>query len=206
MAQGNQKKLTRVQNLIRKSFLDELKHTNFYNIHVKDLLEKDNISRASFYMYYQNKYELLDSIEQELIAGLRDVFETVRASSGGKRLTLNDSNAIQLYSAYFHYMEKNAELFKLLLGPNGDGIFLQKLTDVIIREQTITRKEWGVDKVIHEKYTDQLTILLSYGYVGIFLNWINTPEAKRLPAEEMGKMFAHFFSSLSTDHFENLKQ
>lgn len=194
MAKCYSKNLTRVQILIRDSFLYLLKKQSFYKIHVKDIITGAGVSRAAFYSHYENKYELLESIQVEFLDGLKENFHAVRTSSQGKTLTLELPDATRIYSSYFNYIEENAEIFKLLLGQNGDGLFLEKLTTLIIEEQSKTRKDWDIEKVFPKPYISYLTILLSYGYAGVFIKWINSRNDEKFSSLEMGQFLADFFT------------
>lgn len=56
--------------LIREAFLRLLEYVDFDQITVSAICEEAEINRSTFYRYFDNQYQLLESIESELIAEL----------------------------------------------------------------------------------------------------------------------------------------
>lgn len=192
------KKLTRVQVLIRETFLNLVEEKGFYNITVKNILDNANISKSGFYAHYEDKYHLLKTIEDELFEEMRDAFRKVRAQSSGRPLNhKNVTNAEDYFALYFKCLEKNEDLFKLLLGNHGDRDFVYKLTDLIATEQTITRELWGTRETIASEFLDYYTTSLTWAYVGTFIKWLNADTDTRPSAEQMGVALATYFTAMA---------
>ena len=64
------------RKVIQDAFLDILKEKPISRITVKEVCDKAEINRGTFYKHYQDCYDLLDKIEEE---GLRE-FEKMLAS------------------------------------------------------------------------------------------------------------------------------
>ena len=64
------------RKVIQDAFLDVLKEKPISRITVKEVCDKAEINRGTFYKHYQDCYDLLDKIEEE---GLRE-FEKMLAS------------------------------------------------------------------------------------------------------------------------------
>ena len=54
--------------LIRKAFTDMLKEKPIQSITIKELCETAGINRGTFYSHYSDIYDLLEKLEEELMA------------------------------------------------------------------------------------------------------------------------------------------
>lgn len=66
---GNQRSRLTIR-LIREAFLRLLERMDFDQVTVSAICDEAEINRSTFYRYFDNQYQLLDSIEGELIAEL----------------------------------------------------------------------------------------------------------------------------------------
>ena len=56
----------RTLKALREAMEDLLEKKNFDQIHIKELGEESMIPRATFYNYFEDKYDLLDYVFEEL--------------------------------------------------------------------------------------------------------------------------------------------
>ncbi|OCA96686.1 TetR/AcrR family transcriptional regulator [Clostridium beijerinckii] len=67
-SQINDKRITKSRKLIQDAFLSLANKSPFENITVKDISERANVNRTTFYAHFKDKYDLLDSfISDELM-------------------------------------------------------------------------------------------------------------------------------------------
>lgn len=64
---NNDLRWQRTEAIIRRSFIDLLKTNSFTKLTVSALIQRAGISRAAFYLHYQDKYQLLEKYRQEII-------------------------------------------------------------------------------------------------------------------------------------------
>ena len=62
-----------MNNKIQKVFIELYAKENFNKISVKNVCSKSNISRTTFYNYYDDLYEVLGNIEDKLIFQLKEI-------------------------------------------------------------------------------------------------------------------------------------
>ncbi|MEH7031516.1 TetR/AcrR family transcriptional regulator, partial [Priestia megaterium] len=63
------------QKAIQSTFLEMLIEIGFDDITVKNLTEKAELGRKTFYLHYVDKYDLLDHIVDNHIKELEEIFE-----------------------------------------------------------------------------------------------------------------------------------
>jgi len=62
--------IEKTKEKIQLSFLQLLKEKHFMNISVRDITTRAAINRGTFYLHYQDKYDFIDQMEQDLLSGL----------------------------------------------------------------------------------------------------------------------------------------
>ena len=62
--------------LIRKEFTELLKKKPIQEITVREICERTGINRSTFYNHYQDVYDLLEQIENEMLGELAEISKT----------------------------------------------------------------------------------------------------------------------------------
>lgn len=109
------------KQMIRQEVLSLLKTTPFYKIKIKDLATRLNISRSTFYSYYESIYDVIQEMEDEFMADMVSL----------ECMNLLDSNHVNTAPITtlrtMEYIYNNKEVFLALTGPNGDASFSIRL-------------------------------------------------------------------------------
>lgn len=64
---NNDLRWQRTEGIIRRAFIDLLKQNSFTKLTVSALIKRAGISRAAFYLHYQDKYQLLEKYRQIIL-------------------------------------------------------------------------------------------------------------------------------------------
>jgi AcrR family transcriptional regulator len=111
----------RTQQALLEALLDLLKTRHYDAISVKDIIDRANVGRSTFYAHYQTKDELLKSGFERVLNMLLD---QVEFDAGGHHLKIN---TIPL----FRHAQGHAELFRTLSWGSGfDLITMQGMTSL----------------------------------------------------------------------------
>ncbi len=129
-------RLTR--NLLKNALVQLMQEQHISKISVRALCEVADINRSTFYVHYNDHYDLLNKVEQEVLENLN------------KYLSRQDLNkdrpmSVQVLTRVLDYVKENMELFKALLSENCDFAFqkdLMKLAQVLSSQhnQSLTAK------------------------------------------------------------------
>lgn len=191
MQEKNAKKLTRVERLIRNAFADLLEEKDFASIKVTDIIQKAEVSRSAFYSHYEDKYDLIDQIERELLQGFVDRMQQIRiAGLEYSSHSQEDEVSGSLESAYFQYIAQEKRWWELFMTGRGRSDFVQRFTHVIYDQFAGTAESWDdpEDPLIPRPIGLAIN---AWSYVGVFSFWIETG-MKRSP-EEMGRVLAVYW-------------
>ena len=200
--------MNRVERLIRESFLELLKTESFYNIHVKDILEKESISRTSFYKYYKDKYDLLNAIQNDLLADFDAYLEDVRENNKDAVFINGVPAETSIFTPIFQFANENYDTLNSLFGANGDGLFFDKVIKHITEMPYFLLDNEALNKAFTKDQWEFINSFLAYGYLGLILNWLKQGKNRR-SAEEMGELMAGvvqgFFGNISLFTLANLE-
>lgn len=95
--------------IIRKTFLELLKEKPISRITVKEICECSEINRATFYKHYQDPFDLLGKLEDEILEHIQTVLS---------QRTYTDISA--LYIDMLNMLKENEELYRILTSDHGD--------------------------------------------------------------------------------------
>lgn len=151
--------------VIKDGLLKLLKEKPIQRITVREICELAKINRATFYRHYQDAYDLLEQIENEL-------FEEMSAM-----VSTNSDEVSSLTRETFQIIEKNIELCKVLFSENGDKMFLRRMMD-ISREKGIAkwRKQYPNATKSQLEY---LYTFISSGSTAVIEQWVRTGMKER---------------------------
>lgn len=157
------------------------------SITVKEITTRAGYNRSTFYEYFADVYDVLDSIETTLIDELQQVPLQHLSTN---ELTNPVEMMVKIYVEHKDYLA-------VLLGPKGDPAFQQKMKDSMkpALRQLILQQE-GTDKVRLE-YT--LEYALS-AMIGVLNYWFQQKEP--LPLEELMNLMGEISSTGVMGSFE----
>lgn len=189
------------QRYIQKAFLKLLEEKNFEDISVKDITDAAELSRGTFYLYYDSKYDLAEEIEEQLFSGFSAIMERIRREG---RLayygSIEDNRVNPHFIEYFQYIREHFYEFKILFSPRYISGFTSRFSRIIVKNRFVTLKCWSSVSVesiqqlpAHRIYREEL---LSSLYISLFSTWVNRD--MDLPEEEMARMLGQLWKPLAT--------
>jgi AcrR family transcriptional regulator len=129
MSDRTDKRIVRTKRLLRDALTELMEEKGFEGITVRDLTEKAEINRGTFYLHYRDKYDLLEQSEEEIL-------QAIEAISLGidPKIALTYTNQAEPFPVIlklFEFFQENASFMKVVLGPKGDPSFPVKLKGLI---------------------------------------------------------------------------
>ncbi|MDF9824035.1 AcrR family transcriptional regulator [Breznakia sp. PF5-3] len=157
--------------VIQESLLQLIKEKPIAKISIKELCEKADVNRGTFYNHYQDVYDVLDNIQSKVS---KEIIESVTVYLQSTKKQITD------FSLYlFEYLDKNREIFKILLSKNANGDFIDNIYFLV---QDTVMKDWKQkNPKIDDKTLKMMFHYIAYGSISILQLWIEndlqtTPE------------------------------
>lgn len=158
-------RVKRTQKLILNALLELTVQKGFSAMTVSDIAKYAGINRATFYRHYTDKGDLLNQYTQTIYHLLDALSE-----SGLEKSNETDVHRIPVELAkIFEHVRQNAKFYRVMLGKNGDPVFLET-----IREYIKKRIRRSLPKILKK---DDMSIDLYIQYsanasIGAVLWWL----------------------------------
>lgn len=149
------------KTVIKETFLELISEKDIKKITVSEICSKADINRATFYRYYLDVYDLLDSIKKELEEELKDAY---RPKDESENTVKNFSKAmLEVFIA-------NKKIVKLLFNTNNGLYFLNSILEIAYIR---CKEKWKKDlPEIPEEDMEYAAIFIFNGALGVINFWV----------------------------------
>ncbi|WP_176463542.1 TetR/AcrR family transcriptional regulator [Oceanobacillus manasiensis] len=183
----------RTREHLKTSLIALIKEKGYQAISVKDIVDHALYNRSTFYVHYQDKFELTRDLMNTMLQGLEDSVGSLFVPGRTVSTTHLNLDSFNIVS----YIYENKDFFEL-----------------IKHEDTIpglhTRFPQTILKIYQEKFTFEtvnhipvnmayFTRYTAYGFYGLLLNWIN------LGFKETKEEFIEEVITLARTHMQSIK-
>jgi AcrR family transcriptional regulator len=166
---GNDSRFKHTEKTLRKAFIQLMSTNGYSKITVTQLINTAKINRTTFYAHYQDKADLLQSLETKLLDGLLQISHTLPGKIFlHNNPETNSSELVKQTSPIFIYLQANGQLLSLLLDPiKGDPAFANELTMTI-------RQSWANNHIIkHLNVPESYALAVVSGIIGSMIDeWV----------------------------------
>lgn len=157
--------------LLRNALIGLMQSTPISKISVKMLCDSADINRSTFYAHFTDPHDLLQRLEQEVLANLNQ-YIVDHISSG------QAESALPILRQVLEYAQKNADLFKVLLGGNSDAEFKTSIVELAQQKIIAQLKD---NQNFDERTSHYLQCFILGGALNIMQSWLEdgmqeTPE------------------------------
>lgn len=152
------RRVKRSQNLIKNAFYELSEEKEISKITVKDICDRADINRCTFYAHYGNIDVFLDALEQEYAQKFLDAFS----------LYHYDQNSSQMLDALFSCIKSNKELFALCFRDGSTGKGKSVISEAILKA---TLPNWLGQHTLSEEQAVLLEAFICCGGQKIMQLW-----------------------------------
>lgn len=173
MKKNQDRRIRKTKLALKEGLLELMAEKNLNEISVRELTEKVDLNRGTFYLHYKDIFDLLEQIEEETFTEFRKIVDSYPHGS------LN-GNPFPLLKDIFTFLENNTALTRVMLGPTGDPAFVNRLKG-LIWESCFEHWQFPLNK----NKTKELEYFYSYtlgGCIGIIETWLEN-ELRETPDE-----------------------
>lgn len=156
--------------VIRDSLIKLLQNNEIHNITVTDICKEADINRGTFYNYYNDPFDLLQSIEDEL-------FDKILEYLSDDYL---EKNKIDVLTKIFELAKDEKDLCKILLFKQGDNRILNRVLYLLDCHDIIS-----IDSnfmCLDEKHLNYMMRFAITGSIGVIKAWLES-DLKESPRE-----------------------
>jgi len=181
-------RVVRTRQMLRDALVELIHERGYEKITVQDITSRATLNRATFYLHYHDKLDLLYQSSEEI---LNDLTESINSSFDGKEEF--DFLSDKPHGVFIHLFEQilqNSRLYKVFLTEKNMPHFTSSLMDVII--DFISR---GIHSVQpdDQKLTVPREIAVRYfaaAFLGVIVWWLeeDTPYTPKYMATQVMRL------------------
>ena len=162
---------------------------NFNDITVKDITDKADLNRGTFYLHYSDTYDLLEKVENEILGNIQLMIDEYLKKTHKEKETVIPA----IYPIALYILE-NADICRCLINNKASSDFIDKFRDLILKNEIdiINKKYPKIPKGAYDYYLSFIT----YGIIGILKTWLSQNPIS--PVEEVAEWADKIVSAADT--------
>ena len=168
----------RTRRLLKESLLELMQEKPFSQISVRDVTERADVNRTTHYLHYTDTAQLLQSVEEELLAEAQTLIDAHLQQTVAER-TLRP-----VLLPILDYVVEHRTIIGMLLDSSTASGFVDRLQKLIYRNGSRLTEAWFRD--VSPEQLDYLMSFLTYGLIGLVKEWFG--RGMDLPGEELVSM------------------
>lgn len=175
--QKQDRRIRRTRKLLKDSLISLMEEKEFKNISVKDITERADLNRGTFYLHYNDTYHLLQDIEDEVLHSFQEMIDSYRNPSLPHTL-------LPVMNPMIHYVAENTAICKIMFENSISVEFINRLHGLIHENgrEIIKAMYPNADEAMLEYFFEFIT----YGLTGMLKWWIDS--GKQLPEGTLAEM------------------
>lgn len=190
MAEKVDRRVRKTKMQLRQGLARLMQKKSIKEITVKELVDEVDINRSTFYLHYTDIYQMLEKIEEEAMADIREAME------GCPDDCTKREKIIPFLARFFSIMDSNRDLSLALLGPNGDMDFVERIETLIANKFLKQSSFPATDSEIRYAYAFCLS-----GCIGMIKTWLSRTEHES--PEAMAELTYHLIDNTTQEYIQN---
>ncbi len=163
---SDDRRARRSRRLLKQGLSELLREKKFSDISVRDITDRMDMNRGTFYLHYTDTYDLLHNLEEDVLKDAQEVIDEHREEIKGVN-TLKP-----IFSPLLDYIVEHRNVCESLFGNNASSDFIGKLHQLIYRNgsELICRRWLNAPK----ERMEYLMNFAAYGTIGLIRRWFDT--------------------------------
>jgi AcrR family transcriptional regulator len=172
---SDDRRAKRSRRLLKQGLLELLREKRFSEISVRDITDRMDMNRGTFYLHYTDTYSLLSSVEED---ALRDAQELIDEHRG----EINDARSLRpILEPLLNYVIEHRALCKTLFNDGSNSAFMNRLRGLLYENgYAIIQRDYP--NAAREKM-EYLLDYAAFGLIGLMKHWFDTE--MQLPRQEL---------------------
>lgn len=179
MATKNNRRTIVTKKLLKTALMELMQEKQFSHITIKELCERADLNRTTFYLHYTNLEVLLSEIEE---AAAQETLEYIH--------NIQDSNdEVAQITIFLNHIKNNSSFFRTLLCNNPNGVFRDTFLNNLMNS---TRETMTTYKTPSQTYYGQTFIMA--GSLDVITKWME--DDFEMPVDALANLLFKMTSSV----------
>lgn len=161
----------RTQRHLREALCELMREKPINKITIRELTERAEISRCTFYLYHDSIYSMLKSMENDMLSDFREELRTIISQTTDSRQLI-----AKIIEFSFQHSEEHLHYCRLIYSGPGNPDFIRQYSQLIIEE---------LDRAYPVKTNRELEMAMNFyitGVVSSIQTWVAN-EVRETPKE-----------------------
>ena len=177
------RRIRKTKKLLRDTLFQLMNEKSLDNITIKDLTERADLNRGTFYLHYRDIFDLLEQNEREMLQEMSEILKKIDPSVF-VAYNLKNKPYPPLVEL-FEWFKNNLNCCNALMGPNGGISFLEK-TKTVIENEFYKRQNIMDGKNRDSAFSEYFYAYIIFGFLGIIKQWFENGAS--IPPKEMAQI------------------
>lgn len=168
------RRIRKTRDLLKRTLSELVRDFDLKDITVKDITDKADLNRGTFYLHYKDAYDLMEKMEDDIITEFQDMIDKYKPKSTGGHMPGNPSleTLLPMLDPIADYMLENKDICSSMFQANSNISFMPKFRQLISDNgaEFIKAKFPNYNKEIYEYYIT----FISFGILGQLQHWFDT--------------------------------
>lgn len=167
MSRNVDPRVSRTKELLENALLDLMEEKEYNKITVQEIAKRSTLNRATFYLHYYDKEELLQTCLNDALEVLE---ESVRIPEAEFKYLSNEPHPV--FIRMFELMMKHGRFYKIMLADNKIPYFSSQVIKIIerfVRSASEYLEKDGIEKNVPNEIA---VAYISSAYLGVIIWWL----------------------------------
>lgn len=143
--------------LLRTALIELMQEKPFRQITIKDLCERADLNRTTFYLHYTNQEAVLADVERDALEKTMEYMKNISPTV----------ETVELIQAFLSYVKNNAPLFRILLCHSGNDAIMASYMGSVLGRLRPNLPMYGPPE--RERY---VLNFLMHGSIHVIIMWM----------------------------------
>jgi AcrR family transcriptional regulator len=182
-------RVRRTRQLLRAALIELIQEKGYYDVTVKDITERATLNRATFYLHYRDKEDLLAKGFMEIWGELTQRNPLPIAQDG--TLALEGTKTTVWHD--FEHLKENAEFYRVMLGKQGVPEFIHRMQNHVYESTAARLQSVLGDLPVRPVPLEIVLRFIASAYVGIMEWWLENDQP--YTPEQMADFIVSLYST-----------
>ena len=173
MEKKEDRRIAMTKRMLKDALTEMLRETDIYHVSIRELCQRADINRTTFYKYYGNQFDLLADMENDMLEFLS---ETIRVYASNQKIIIR---------TVCEYLETHLEFARLIINNNVDPLFPQKIFSLEVLQEAVLERYRQNEAAQEYLFNYQI-----YGAYRVISLWLN--KEQREPPEQIAQLLMRF--------------
>src|SRR5262245_61151079 len=127
------RRVQKTRKLLQDALIELVAEKGYESVSIREILDRANVGRSTFYAHFQDKdqllHSILDRLDELFDLHKKRIVDAAKHMGNGKRLELTPDLSPTL--SLFQFVGQNHRFFKAMLANRGYGIFAKPVYDYV---------------------------------------------------------------------------